>query len=65
MSLDSKELKFEISAISLQRNSFGKNDIMISRVKVMDGNGKYIKFGKLNEELIQAMKEAGTISVKK
>lgn len=57
--------KFEITRMELVENRFGKNDIIIKQVKVMDANGKYIKFAKLNDSLIQAIKEAGTISVKK
>lgn len=59
------DLKFEISTIELQKNSFGRNDIIISKVKVMDENGKYIKFAKLNEELLQALRDAGCVTIKK
>lgn len=57
-------MKFEISRIELQPNKFGKNDLLIKQVKVMDDNGKYIKFAKLNDALIDAIKEAKIISVK-
>lgn len=59
------DYKFEISRMKLQKNEFGKNDIIISQVKVMDKDGKYIKFAKLNEDLLQALKEVGTITIKK
>jgi len=56
---------FEISGIELTPNGYGKNDIVIKQVKVMDENGKHIKFAKLNEALINALKEAGEIKIKK
>lgn len=59
------DLKFEFSTIELQKNSFGRNDLIISKVKVMDKNGKYIKFAKLNEELLQALRDAGCVTIKK
>jgi len=31
----------------------------------MDDNGKYIKFAKLNEALVKAMKLEGIVSIKK
>ena len=31
----------------------------------MDDNGKYIKFAKLNESLLEAIKEEGILTVKK
>ena len=57
-------MKFEITTIELKENNFGKNDLVISKVKVMDDNGKYIKFAKLNEALVKAMKLEGTVSIK-
>jgi len=33
-------------------------------VKVLDQNGKYVKFAKLNESLINAMTEKGIITIK-
>ena len=59
------DLKFEFTTIELQENSFGKNDLIISKVKVMDKNGKYIKFAKINKELIQALKDAECVQIKK
>lgn len=58
-------MKFEITEMELQANKFGKNDIVIKKVKVMDDDGNYIKFAKLNEALIDAMKSSELISVKK
>ncbi len=58
-------MKFEISNIELKENNFGKNDLIISKIKVMDDNGKYIKFAKLNESLLEAIKESGILTVKK
>lgn len=57
-------MKFEITKMELKKNEFGKNDLVISMVKVMDDNGKYIKFAKLNEELLKAMKESGNVTIK-
>lgn len=59
-----KNLKFEITRMELVKNSFGKNDILIRQVKVMDENGKYIKFATLNQALIDAIKEAKIVTVK-
>jgi hypothetical protein len=60
---DMEDLEFEIVKIDLVQNSYGKNDIVISMVKVLK-NGKYLKFAKLNQELINAMKKKGTVKVK-
>ena len=54
---------FEISQIELVKNEFGKNDIVISKIKVLDNNGKYVKFAKLNEELIKAIKLKGVLKI--
>jgi len=56
---------FEISQMELVSNEFGNNDIVISKIKVLDKNGKYVKFAKLNEELIKAIKQKGILTVKK
>ncbi len=58
-------MQFEISRIEIKENSFGKNDFVIKQIKVMDDNGKYIKFAKLNDALLKAMKEKGVVSIKK
>ena len=57
-------MKFEISRMELKENEHGKNDILIKQIKVMDDNGKYIKFAKLNEALLQALKESESITIK-
>ena len=54
---------FKISQIELVKNEFGKNDIVISKIKVLDNNGKYVKFAKLNEELIKAIKLKGVLNI--
>ena len=51
--------------MDLIENQFGKNDLVISKVKVMDDDGRYIKFAKLNEALVEAMKDSGIVSIKK
>lgn len=57
--------KFEITRVELVKNSFGKNDIIIKQVKVMDEKGKYIKFAKLNESLLKALQESENVLFKK
>jgi len=57
-------MRFEISRMELVKNSFGKNDLVIRQIKVMDDNGKYIKFAKLNSALIDALMSAGIVEVK-
>ncbi len=57
-------MKFEISNIELKPNKFGKNDLIISKIKVMDDQGNYIKFAKLNESLLEAIKENGVLTLK-
>lgn len=57
--------RFESTRMELQKNELGKNDLLIKQVKLMDENGKYIKFTKINEELIQALKENGIVEIKK
>lgn len=60
-----QKIRFEITRIELVENSFGKNDLVISQVKVLDENGKYIKFAKLNDALLKALKESEFITIKK
>ena len=57
--------RFEFTRMELQKNELGKNDLLIKQVKLMDENGKYIKFTKINEEFIQALKENGIVEIKK
>jgi len=58
-------MKFEITRMELKENEHGKNDILIRQVKVMDDNGKYIKFATLNEALLEALKEQESVTIKK
>lgn len=60
-----QKIRFEITRIELVKNSFGKNDLVIKQVKVLDEKGKYIKFAKLNEALLKALKESEFITIKK
>ena len=56
---------FEISQIELVKNSYGKNDLVISKIKVLDENGNYVKFAKLNEKLLKAIKNKGLLTINK
>jgi hypothetical protein len=57
---------FEISRIELQENKqYGTNDLIIKQVKVMDKDGNYIKFAKINEALLTALKQAESVKIKK
>ena len=58
-------MKFEITTMDLIENQYGKNDLVISKVKLMDDDGRYIKFAKLNEALVEAIKDSGIVSIKK
>ena len=58
-------MKFEITSLELKENKFGKNDLLITKVKVLDDNGKYIKFAKLNESLLKAIINEGAAVPKK
>jgi hypothetical protein len=57
-------MKFEITRMELVKNEFGKNDILIKQVKVLTDEGKYIKFAKLNDSLINALKESKVVNIK-
>ena len=57
-------MKFELTTMELQENKFGKNDLLVSKVKVSDDNGKYIKFATINEALIEHLKDSESITVK-
>ena len=57
-------MEFEITRMELQPNAYGQNDIIIKQVKVTDDDGNYIKFAKLNEQLLDALKEKKLIHVK-
>lgn len=58
-------MKFEIITMELKENEFGKNDLLISKVKVLDDNGKYIKFAKINKALLEAIQNEGATIPKK
>jgi len=49
---------FELTTAELKENSFGKNDILISKVKVTEDDGTFIKFAKINEALLDALKKS-------
>lgn len=52
-----KRYKLQIVRIEKVPDNFG-NNLLIKQVKVMDENGKYIKFAKLNDTLIEVLKNA-------
>lgn len=52
-----KRYKLQIVRIEKIPDNFG-NNLLIKQVKVMDENGKYIKFAKLNDTLIEVLKNA-------
>ena len=57
-------IEFEITRMELSApDDYGKHTIEIKQVKVLK-NGKYVKFAKLNNELIKAIKENPTIKIK-
>ena len=55
-------MKYEITEYKLQRNSFGKNDIVISKVKEMDDDGKYLRFAPLEEWLLIELQKQGAVN---
>ena len=57
-------MKFEFTTIALKKNEYGKNDLLISKVKVMEDDGKYIKFAEINDALLKAIKESSPINVR-
>ena len=52
-----KKYKLQIVRIEKVPDNFW-NNLLIKQVKVMDENGKYIKFAKLNDTLIEVLKNA-------
>lgn len=58
------EYNFEIVRWELRENEHGKNDLVIKQVKVLDQNGKYVKFAKLNQALLDAMIKKGIVTIK-
>jgi hypothetical protein len=59
-----EKLNFEFTTIELEKNKYGKFDLLVSKVKITDENGKYIKFAQINDELLKALKSKGTIKIK-
>jgi len=51
-----KKIKLQFTTIELVPAKFNSNNILISKIKVLDENGKYIKFAKLNNELLGLLK---------
>jgi hypothetical protein len=62
--MDLQKLNFEFTTIELEKNKHGKFDLLISKVKVLDEKGKYVKFAKINEHLLSALKQKGTVKIK-
>jgi hypothetical protein len=60
-----KNLNFEFTIMNLKQNSYGKNDLVISQIKVMDENGTHIKFAQINDELLNALMNKGTVKIRK
>ena len=60
-----ENLKFEIVRYDLVPNQYGQNEIRIQQVKVVDGDGNYIKFAKLNVALLKALSESDLVTFKK
>lgn len=52
-----ENLKFELTSGELvpSEKNDGKFNILITKVKVLDENGKYLKFAKLNEALLKTI----------
>jgi hypothetical protein len=48
--------KIQFTTIKKQPDKYG-NNFVISKIKLMDENGKYIKFAKLNEVMLDVLKE--------
>jgi len=59
-----KNLNFEFTIMRLKRNSYVKNDLMISQIKVTDNEGKFIKFAQINDALLTALMSKGTVKIK-
>ncbi len=53
-----KKIKLQFTTIELIPAKYNSKNILISKVKVLDENGKYIKFAKLNKELLEVLKNA-------
>jgi len=59
-----ESLNFEFTTIELEKNKFGKYDLLVSKVKLTDKDGKYIKFAQINDELLNAIKMKGIVTIK-
>ena len=60
-----EKLNFDFTTIELKENRFGKFDLLVSKVKVTDENGKYIKFSKIDENLLKDLIAKGFVTIKK
>jgi hypothetical protein len=51
--------KYKLQIVRIEKipDQYG-NALIIKQVKVMDENGKYIKFAKLNDSLIEILKKS-------
>ena len=52
------KIKLQISKAELVEGSFGGKNIEITRIKVMNSKGEYIKFAKINDVLLDKLKNA-------
>ena len=48
--------KIQFTRIEKQPDKYG-NNFVIKQIKLMDENGKYIKFAKLTDELLEILNE--------
>ena len=48
--------KIQFTTIKKQPDKYG-NNYVISKIKLMDEKGKYIKFAKLNDYILDVLKE--------
>jgi hypothetical protein len=60
-----KNLNFEFTIMNLKQNSYGKNDLVISQIKIMDENGTFVKFAQINDDLVNALMNKGTVKIRK
>lgn len=60
-----EKLNFDFTTIELKENKFGKFDLLVSKVKITDENGKYIKFSKIDEDLLKDLIAKGVVTIKK
>lgn len=55
---------YEITTMALQKNKWGKNDIIVSKVKKIDENGRYVEFSKIDENLMRELRTAGIVTIR-